>query len=174
MRRLETELKARKFKPAYVHDSAATACDLGFSILRNHDFESTAWMIANAIQLEALASLKADVILIDRPVPDALGYLIAALGVTGRKLAVGKLERLEALCAAWVDEYDLILVTELDRSVPIGPGRDDDEPFRVAAAEAISDVLTRLAPGRVVVSAREADKAYRLAIDEAEKHRASW
>lgn len=171
MGRLEKELAARGFIPQYVHDSAANARDLGFPILRDHTFDSTAWMMAEAIRLETVASLSSDVILVDRPVPDALGYLVAALEVTGRTLEASRLKCLDAISTAWVGEYDLILMTELDASIPIGPGRDNDERFRVAAGKAIASLLARIAPGHVIVRAEGADEALRIAIDTAERHR---
>lgn len=171
MGRLEQELSLRGFAPGYVHDSAVSAQELGFSILRDHTFESTAWIMAEAIRLETVESLTADVILVDRPVPDALGYLVAALDVTGRTLETGRLKRLHAISAAWVNEYDLIFMTELDASILIGPGRDNDEQFRVAAGLAIASLLTRIAPGHVIVRADGADEALKIAIDTAERHR---
>lgn len=171
MGRLENELSSRGFIPQYVHDSAVNARDLGFPILRDHTFESTAWMMAEAIRLETVASLTADVILVDRPVPDALGYLLAALSVTDRTLETSKLKCLDAIAASWVSEYDLIFVTELDKSIPIGPGRDNDERFRVAAGQAIASLLARIAPDHVIVRAAGADEALRIAIDTAERHR---
>ena len=173
MRRTEAELTARGLSTAYVHDSAQSARDLGFPILSDHTFESTAWIMAEAIRLECVASLTAEVILIDRPVPDALGYLVAALKTTDRTLAPGRLERLEAVCAAWVGEYDLTFVTRLDRDIPIGPGRDDDEAFRVAAGEEIARIMSGLAPGATTVGAADADGAIATAIAFAERHRSS-
>lgn len=170
MRRLEDELAGRGFRPAYVHDSAVSARDLGFPILRDHTFDSTAWIMAEAIRLEAVASLTADVILVDRPVPDALGYLTAALRVTGRALPPGRLERLEAICAGWVGEYDVMLVTKLNPTIPIGPGRDDDGAFRAAAAEEIAAIMGRLAPRAMVVGPTDADEALRYTVAFAERH----
>lgn len=145
-----TQLKARfvatGLEVACVHDSAEDARDIGFPILKDHTFDSTAWLIAQAIRLETVAALSADVILVDRPVPDALGYLVAALRITGRAIELDKLARLDAICVAWIGEYDLIFVTELDATIPIGPGRDDDQAFRVEVGEAISELLDRLAP----------------------------
>ena len=68
-------------------------------------------------------------------------------------------------------EYDLILLTELDASIPIGPGRDDDVKFRVAAGLAIGSLLTRIAPSHVIVRADGSDEALKIAIDNAERHR---
>jgi hypothetical protein len=171
MSRLEDALRARGFTPATVHDSAVVARDLGFPILRDHTFESTAWLIAEAIRIETVASLSADIILVDRPVPDALGYLMAALAVTGRTLGPGRLERLDAICAAWVGEYDLIFVTKLDPDIPIGPGRDYDDLFRSAAGEAIATLLARLAPDHIRLLAGQVDAALSIAIDTAEEWR---
>lgn len=171
LRRLEDQLARREFSPRYVHDSAVNARDLGFPILRDHTFESTAWIMAEAIRLETVASLSADVILVDRPVPDALGYLVAALEVTGRSLTPGRLERLEAICTGWMGEYDLTFVTQLDQDIPIGPGRDDDHEFRIAAGVAVSRILSRVAPHAKVLGAHDADDALALAISFAERHR---
>lgn len=169
--RLRDELVGRGFMPAYVHDSALNARDLGFPILRDHTFESTAWIMAEAIRLETVASLSADVILVDRPVPDALGYLAAALEVTSRRLPDGRLDRLEAICGAWMKEYDLVFVTELDGTIPIGPGRDDDEEFRVAAGVAVARILDRLAPDATPLRAHDVDAGIALATAFAERHR---
>lgn len=141
---LKDELEALGDRVAYVHDSAVNARELGFPILGDHTFESTAWLMGRAIELEVAASLTADVILVDRPVPDALGYLIAALRHTGRSLEVGRIERLEAMCLAWAGDYDLLFLTRLDSSVPLGPGRDPDLNFRVAAATAVTEVVNRM------------------------------
>ena len=132
-----------------VHDSAADARARGFPILAAHTFESTAWLVAEAIRLETEASLAAEVVLVDRPVPDALGYLIAALRHQDRSLEAGRLERLEAVCRAWAGEYDLVFVTLLDEAVPIGPGRPDDLAFRAEAARAVAEVVHAMVPGAI-------------------------
>jgi hypothetical protein len=148
LERLKTVLESTGLKVAYVHDSAEEARQNGFPILKDHTFESTSWLIGQAIRLEASAALKADVVLIDRPVPDALGYLLAALSVTNRTLERDKLKRLEAVSASWVGEYDLVFETELDPTIPLGPGRDGDQSFMIAAGTAITDMMNRIAPDR--------------------------
>lgn len=155
---LKSELEALGYNVGYVHDRAETARDLGFPILEHHTFESTSWLIAEAIRLEMEATLHHDVVLVDRPVPDALGYLLAALRHTGRLLAPGRFERLHSICREWTAEYDLILVTKLDPTIPLGEGRDQNASFRAAAAEAIDELLAELAPRPVHVEpGREAD-----------------
>ena len=149
---LEERLISAGHAVAYVHGSAAEAQDLGFPILKNHTFESTAWLVGQAIRLETAATLTADVILIDRPVPDAFGYLIAALRMTHRSIDQARLGRLEAICRAWTQEYDLVFATQLDESIPIGPDRDRDAAFRAGADEAIGEILARLAPDHHVLT----------------------
>ncbi len=164
MEDLERRMIDSGLNVAYVHDSAAEARAAGFPILRNHTFESTAWLIAQAIRLETVAALDADVILIDRPVPDAFGYLIAALRTTGRSIDPDRLRRLEAICAVWVKEYDLIFVTRLDKNIPIGPGRDNDHVFRAAADEAVAEVLIKLAPEHHVLTLANSGQSMELAM----------
>ena len=171
MRQLQEVLQSDGLTVEYVHDSAEDARNLGFPILTGHTFDSTAWMMAQAIRLETVASLTADAILIDRPVPDALGYLLAALKVTGRQIDAVRMERLLRICEAWVGEYDLIFVTELDRSIPIGPGRDDNEEFRIEAGEAVTRILRSLAPGHSVLRSDGVNEALALAKVAVDRHR---
>lgn len=162
--RLKGEFEARGLKADHVHDSAANARALGFPILADHTFESTAWLMARAMQLETEATLSADVILIDRPVPDALGYLLAALAHSGRALDPIRLGVLEKICAAWASEYDLVFRTVLDPSVPIGQGRDGDETFRIKAGEEVAAVVDRLLPARHLLRNGDSDAALALAL----------
>ena len=142
--RLQRGLLERGVDAACAHTSANRAKALGFPILAEHTFQSTAWMIAETMQQEMLAALRSKVVLVDRPVPDAVGYLQAALSHTGRVLEKEKLQRLDSICASWIEEYDLVIVTELDPSVPLGADRDTDHGFRVAAGEAIKGVVSRM------------------------------
>ncbi|CAN5257089.1 hypothetical protein BH09PSE3_BH09PSE3_12160 [soil metagenome] len=127
--------------------------------------------MAEAIRLESVTPLTADIINVDRPVPDALGYLVAALDVKGRSLLPGRLERLEAVCKAWIGECYLVFMTELDRQIPIGLGRNGNDTFRVAAGKTISEILSRIAPGVAVTYVEGADAALATALNFAERLR---
>ena len=164
LRRVQEALEAQGVRVEYVHDSAADARDLGFPILTGHTFESTAWLMARAIELETVASLHADVILIDRPVHDALGYLLAALRHSGRTIDKARLERLERICEAWAGEYDLVFQTQIDASVPLGPGRDPDLKFRAAAAAAVAKVIGRFIPSHHMIDPGHVDEALQSAL----------
>lgn len=161
---LKARLEDEGLTVSAVHDSAADARAEGFPILANHTFESTGWLIAQAIRLETKASLAADVIIIDRPVPDALGYLLAAMRHQNRELERGKYERLEGLCRAWVGEYDILFITKLDLTVPIGPGRPDDEKFRMQAARAINEIISDMRPDAEPLPYGKSDPAIELCV----------
>lgn len=162
--RLKELFEQRGLVVAYVHDCAVNAQDKGFPILAKHTFESTAWLMARAIELEAEATLSADVILVDRPVADALGYLQAALLHTSRSIAPARLEALERICAAWAPEYDLVFLTVLDPSVELGEGRDGDALFRARAAEEVTRIVDKFMPDRHLLLHGGAEAALAFAI----------
>lgn len=148
LQRAERALKDAGHAVAYVHDSAADAQELGFPILTGHDFGSTAWLMARAIELECEAALKHEVILVDRPVHDALGYLLAALQHSQRSIEPDHMRTLETICQGWAAQYDLLFLTSIDPSIPLGEGRDPDLGFRTLASEKVRDVIERFFPGR--------------------------
>lgn len=141
-----------------VNDLATRALELGFPILRNHTYESTLWIMAECMRQEAELSLRADVILVDRPVLDALGYLKAALSVSGRGIEFRRLDALERIAALHSSDYDVLVVTSLDPTIPMGSGRDDDEVFRRAAAEAVDDVIARNRPDALVLTSENSNE----------------
>ena len=162
--RLQNELLERGVPAACVHTSASRARECGFPILRDHNFESTAWIIAETIKNEMLGALHSNVVLVDRPVLDALGYFVAALSSTGRIGDTIRRDRLDRLCASWVGEYDLIIVTEIDPSVGLGPDRDTDSEFRVAAGKAIKEVAERMTPNFLLLRRGQEEGVIELAV----------
>lgn len=164
LRNLRGRLRSRGVQASCVHVGAKEARALGFPILDQHTFESTTWIIAETIRREVVASLNSDVILVDRPVPDALGYLVAALEYTDRRVDDLRLARLQAICASWACEYDRLFLTELDASVPLAGGRDADAAFRAAAGEAIERIVGRVAPGYERIRRGREEDALRLAV----------
>jgi hypothetical protein len=132
--KVESDLKDKGLVVERFQSIAVEARNLGFPILSGHTVDSTLWIMAECIQREAIASITADVILVDRPVSDALGYLEAALEVSGRSANLSRMDVVRGMARAYMSEYDFIIETVLDRSVPLGPGRDPDDALRVAAA----------------------------------------
>jgi hypothetical protein len=130
----------------------------GFPILADHTFDSTLWIMAEGLRQEAEASLCSDVILVDRPVPDALGYLLAALEVSGRKEDPMRIEELRAIARAHTGDYDVLIVTSLDPSIPLGDGRDRSAQLRDAAARHLDALVAEFAPDAWRLTASNAEE----------------
>ncbi len=76
--RLRHLLETAGYQVASVAVPVAAARDHGFPILREQTAATTLWIITTAIAAELAAARRADVVLVDRPVTDALAYHLAA------------------------------------------------------------------------------------------------
>lgn len=148
------ELEREGLRVGQVEGLATRARDLGFPILMHHTYESTLWIMAECMRQEAELALSSDVIIVDRPVPDALGYLLAALDISGRSEDPRRLQELESIAVAHVGDYDLLVLTVVDISLPLGPGRDSDTMFRQAAADKVSGIMDRYAPKAIKMTSK--------------------
>lgn len=148
-----------------ISDLAVRARDLGFPILKEHSYESTLWIISECMRLEAEASLVNDIILIDRPVIDALGYLLAALRCTGRSIGDKRRLELEAIVKAHSPEYDLLINTSLDKAIALGANRDQDIEFREAAASSINALISKMASKPLVLTSSNQQEIVQQVID---------
>jgi predicted ATPase len=140
-----------------IGDLARKAQDRGFPILKDHTFESTLWIVAECMRCEAEASLDNDVILVDRPVVDALGYLHAALRVSGRRLDSRRLEELTTIVTAHTPDYDVLVMTALNKAVDLGEGRDRDADFREAAADEIERLVSGITKDALILGSDNKD-----------------
>lgn len=127
-----------------IADTATRCQSAGFKVLLDHTFESTLWILCSVIRAELEAALRADLVLVDRPVPDALGYLEAALEMTGRVISEKERAYLYELTKLHTPRYSLLFKTELDTSIPLGEGRDTNFEFRASAGNWISRTLETL------------------------------
>ncbi|MCJ9690506.1 ATP-binding protein [Rhizobium sp. PRIMUS64] len=157
LERLNSRLTENSLRTGQVGDLAKAARDRGFPILTEHNFESTLWIMAEGMRQEAEAALISDVILVDRPVFDALGYLYAALEISGRSLPDRKLKELRLIAGAHAADYDLLILTELDPAIRLGEGRDGNQDFRVAAAEHIRRIAEGETLAPVILTSRNTD-----------------
>lgn len=167
---LSEVIEARGLRVGRISDLATQARDLGFPILSQHTYESTLWIMAEGMRQETEALLRANVILVDRPVPDALGYLNAALEVSGRQIDEDRLIELNAIAAAHAARYDMLIVTVLDAAIPLGPSRDSDAEFRLAAARHVTAVVERYRPSALRLSSGNADEILTQAVGAAFAH----
>lgn len=144
-----------------ISDNAALASEKGFQILRGHTWESTLWIIAHGIQTELEAERKSQVVLVDRVVADALGYLDAALDVRGEVLRNWQRGMLENLVREYTRSYHKTFKTQIDPTMPIDQSkpRDLDPEFRRTVAGMIDQVFERLdLPFESLTSANAATK----------------
>lgn len=141
---LKDSLESLGKKVGQVQSLATQARAVGFPILTEHTIDSTFWIIASCMKQEAELSLRSDVIIVDRPVPDAVGYLEAALSVSGRQVDADRLSKLKEVARAYSTEYDVLVVTELDSTQALGPNRDQNAKFRRVAGERINEFVRQL------------------------------
>jgi AAA domain len=170
--RLAHELRRADLEVATVADLGEEALRIGLPILHSHTYASTLWIMTRGISHEIAAWAHVDVLLIDRPVPDALGYYHAALAHRDEQPDPEALRHLRSLAAHHAVHYDLIYRTTLDDQVPLGTNkpRDRDLRFRALADTHVHRVLTDLAiPHRqLAADAHDAavEDAARFALDQ--------
>jgi len=167
---LRNRLVDRGLEVGHVDDLARRALDRGFPILRKHTFDSTLWIMAECMRQEAEQSLSCEVILVDRPVPDALGYLYAALSVTGREIDQRQRQALESIARAHTADYDVLVLTTLDTSIPLGPGRDDDPVFREAASDAVAKLIDDVRPDALRMTSGNTAETIETILSRLEAH----
>ncbi len=144
LRELEEALRVHGVAAVRVSDKATDCRNAGFPILQYHTFESTLWIMTSVIRGELEASQKARVVLVDRPVSDALVYLEAALQSTGRSITEPERNYLYSLARLHSPRYHRVYRTKLDPTVPLGVGRDPDPKFRALVDEKLASVLRDL------------------------------
>lgn len=143
---LSEVLQASGVRTSIVADLGTDARDLGFPILREQSFETTSWIIARGICLELEAGQRVDVVLVDRPVVDPVGYFLAAAQWRDEAVPTTQWNYLSALLRAHTPTYDVIFKTVVNPELPIDTSqpRDTNPEFRFLVANAIDSVFARL------------------------------
>ncbi|MCO1575476.1 ATP-binding protein [Crossiella sp. SN42] len=144
--RLAHELRRRHISVGTVADLGEQAQRIGLPILFNHTWASTLWIMTRGISDEIEASLHSDVVLVDRPVPDALGYYRAALEYRRETADPVQLTKLHEIARGHSDRYDLTFRTTLDPTIPLGNNkiRDSNTEFRILADKHVGEVVRDL------------------------------
>jgi hypothetical protein len=164
--RLAHELRRSGLQVSTVADLGEQAQRMGLPILWNHTWTSTLWIMTRGISNELEAWLHGDVVLVDRAVPDALGYYRAALEYRGETADPGGWAYLDTLARAHSDRYNLIFRTQLDPEIPLGTNktRDGNQQFRILADRHVGAVLGELALPWLSLAADGHDAALALAV----------
>ena len=170
--RLAHELRRKKVTVATVADLGEQAQRIGLPILGSHTSASTLWIMTRGISNEIEAWVHSDVILVDRPVPDALAYYRAALEYRNEVPDPAVMLQLESLALGHAGRYDLLFRTTLDPSIPLGDNknRDTDAVFRRLADRHVADVLAELGLVHEVLPVDGHDQALALAISVVDRH----
>ncbi|WP_280267927.1 AAA family ATPase [Nocardia wallacei] len=163
--RLAHELRRTGLQVATVADLGEQAQRMGMPILWNHTWTSTLWIMTRGISNELEAWLHGDVVLVDRAVPDALGYYRAALEYRGETGDPDGWAYLETLARTHSDRYHLIFRTQLDPDIPLGTNktRDGNQRFRSLADNHVGAVLGELSLPWLPLTADGHDAALTLA-----------
>lgn len=157
-------LEAHGVTVASVADKATNCREAGFGILRDHTFESTLWIMSSVIRAELEAGRNANVVLVDRPVPDALGYLEAALATQARIISPDERRYLYALARHHSQRYTLLFKTVLDPAVALGPERDPDLIFRALVDEKINAALVEANVKHLMLERDQTEAAVRTVL----------
>jgi len=165
--RLAHDLRTHHIQVATVADLGEQAQRLGLPILGNHTWASTLWFITHGISLELAVWPHAEVVLVDRPAPDALGYYRAALAHRHETPDPDIHARLEAVVTSHLPAYDLLYRTTLDPAIPLGTDkpRDPDATFRRLADHHIGQVLHDLHIPHTPLHATDHDHALERTVD---------
>lgn len=146
LREVFEALSNQGLKVGMIGDLGSSAKETGFSILRDHSFSSTLWIMTKGISLELESQLKNDVVLVDRPIPDALAYLYAALDSRSERSDPMERKYLEDLVRLNVPRYRILFKTILDETKPIDSSkpRDLDPVFRKSVDIHMTDIFEQL------------------------------
>ncbi len=149
---LKAGLELKDIRVETVPSFGALAVQQGIPLLTQHTYDSTMWFIERTLEAEHAARAKADVVLVDRPVIDAVAYWCAAVEYRGINIATHELETIGSLMINHGPNYTTVLATKLDHSIALGPGRDTDSWFRTAVDTHLHDLLDRHAIAHRVLS----------------------
>ena len=140
LRAVGSHLERSGYKVLMVSD-LAIKCPL--PILRNHTAASSLWIASSGVSQEIECEADADIVLVDRPIIDAWGYLMAATIKPSHDSRA--LLTLEALIQRWMPSYDFVFSTQLDPSIKIenAKNRDLDEVYRADVAHNIIESYAR-------------------------------
>jgi predicted ATPase len=155
--RLAHALRREGVEVATVADLAEQAHRTGLPILHAHNYTSTLWIMTRGISEELATWPHADVLLVDRPIPDALGYYLAALAYRDEEPDPAAIDHLSTLAHHHSIHYDLVLRTVLDDKIPIGAGRDRNHRYRRLADHHVERVLCQLSIGHELLNANQHD-----------------
>ncbi|MFK3818583.1 AAA family ATPase [Pseudomonas sp. NPDC089407] len=140
---LRKVLEVKGIRVEAIPSFGALAVEQGIPLLTQHTYDSTMWFIDRTLEAEHAARVNADVVLVDRPVMDAVAYWNAAVEYRGCDLATHEVEAIGAVMMNHSPNYTTVLATKLDPSIALGPGRDTDSRYRASVDTHLHALLER-------------------------------
>ena len=127
-------LRLEGFSVGRIDAAAREAAGAGLPSLRNHTATSTARLMLRGALAELEISFDYDVVLVDRAVPDALSYWLAALDSRGEVVVQDDHDYLFGLGRLHATGYSVLVRSVLEPRYPLPPDgrRDADLKFRSA------------------------------------------
>lgn len=127
---LRQALEVQGLSIASIPSFGSLAYAQGIPLLTNHTYDSTMWFIDRTLEAQHAAIVNADVVLVDRPIIDAVAYWNAAVEYRGTTAAAHEIDAVHFLMRDQCPAYAALVATKLDASIPLGPNRDSDLRFR--------------------------------------------
>lgn len=141
---LKVSLELKGVHVATIPSFGKLAVEQGIALLTQHTYDSTMWFIDRTLEAQQTACANADVVLVDRPIIDAVAYWYAAVEYRGASAASYEIDAIDALMLSHCQNYTAVVATKLDTSVALGPGRDTNSHFRELVDTHLHQLLGRL------------------------------
>lgn len=142
---LKLILEEKGIEVATIPSFGKLAVKQGIPLLTQHTYDSTMWFIERTLEAQQLACSVAEVVLVDRPIMDALAYWNAAVEYRGTPASDREVGIVRALVSSKSPEYSAIVATKLDSSIALGPGRDANLEFRQSVDTHLHQILESFA-----------------------------
>lgn len=140
---LKVTLECKGICVATIPSFGKLAVQQGIPLLTQHTYDSTMWFIDRTLEAQRTAVENAEVILVDRPIMDAVAYWNAAIEHRGTAAPAHQVDAISALLSRQLPDYTTIVATRLDSSIALGPGRDTDLAFRQSVDTHLHQLLSR-------------------------------
>jgi hypothetical protein len=140
---LKASVELKGIRVATIPSFGALAVQKKIPLLTQHTYDSTMWFIERTLEAEQIARANAEVVLVDRPIIDAVAYWNAALAYRGSNAAAYELKVIDDLMLNHCSNCTTVIATKLDTSFVLGPGRDTDAGFRESVDTHLHKLLGR-------------------------------
>jgi hypothetical protein len=139
---LKVSLECKGICVATIPSFGKLAVQQGIPLLTQHTYDSTMWFIDRTLEAQRAAADTAEVILVDRPIMDAVAYWNAAVEHRGTPAPMHQVDVVKSLITSQLPGYTTIVATRLDSSIALGPGRDTNLLFRASVDSHLHKILS--------------------------------